>query len=156
VQAGVWTIGLVVSWRYLMVVDIREFRAGRCGTSISLLVVGLFYSQHVIALGWITLLLPLLLAGTALILLIQRGRRKALPDVGALDWHRVALFSLLPLSATATYALGASNAWDRWPVASTVYELGGWAGVTFFFVAALSCVARPISQENARQDTGRG
>lgn len=143
VQAIIWTIGLMLCWHYLTRVDLQAFRAGRIGTGISVMIVGVFYSQHAIALGWITLMLPLLLTGTLLILAIRRDQRSQLPQFDAFKSRHSVLFPLLPLSATVTYAIGISHGWDHWPIAATVYEVGGWMGFACLLIAALGCLKRP-------------
>jgi hypothetical protein len=132
---------LAVSWRVLSWAGADGFKPGWLGSAIAIAVVGLFYSQHVTSLGWRTALMPALLAVAIGTLAVRRGERATVEYRAMRDgWRAWMGFAVLPVVATAVFAIGVELRWASLPVAQVVYAIGGMLGFVAFGAAVIVAV----------------
>lgn len=150
VEAFVFTLALAASWW----VEGRAkassaFRPGWIGVSISTLVVGLFYVQHVMALGARALImLPTCVGGALFVLSLHRWRRKVSGDAeseGSTRQHRrLVILLLIPAAGTIMFGFAAAAGWDRLPIAEVVYEVTGIAGFALLIISTVVIARRRV------------
>jgi hypothetical protein len=145
-EALAWTLLLGASWWILERVPSRgTLRPGWCALAFSMLIVALFYVQHVMALGGRALiLLPTLVGGALVLLTLQREHGQSGPTETLLHAAPVRLprlLALLTMPAVATIVFGAavSLGWDRLPIAAMVYMVTGAAGFVLLSVS-IGCI----------------
>jgi hypothetical protein len=141
-EAVALTVMLGASWRIAgRAASKRAFRPGWVGLAISTLAVGVFYRQHVMALGARPLILLPTLVGAALVLLAVHRRRR-IDDSGnvteaILVMRPVRLLGLfvMPAVGTIVFGLAAAAGWDQYPVANAVYLVTGAAGFALAIIS---------------------
>jgi hypothetical protein len=141
-EAFVLTFALAASW---WIEDHARsssvFRPGWLGVSVSTLAVGLFYAQHVMAIGTRAVItLPMLLGGASIVLSLHRWRRGRVSGdagrvVSARKPRRLAILFLMPATATIVFGVAAAAGWDRLPIAATLYAVTGTAGFTLLIIS---------------------
>jgi len=140
------TILLAGAWWLNFRVGVSRFRPGWLGTILSLLILGTFYLQHVRRLGWLPLVT--LSAVMALALVPLWRHRQSQPRDMETRSDRVATVNLLclgmmPIAATAVYAVAKPLGLDQFPIASMVYYwITGPAGFLLLVVAIIQCARR--------------
>lgn len=153
VHAATCALLLAVSWRVVGRAGASGFKAGWLGLGVSSAVVGLFYAQHVMALGWRAAAMPALVGVAIGALAVGRGERTAVKyratplAAGTTPVTRGARrdwlgFAVLPVVATAVFAVGIELGWDRSPVAQVVFAIGGALGFVAFGAAVIGSVWR--------------
>ena len=125
-NAGLLTLGLVASWWISFRAGLREFRPGRLGTLSCAMIVGLFFSQHVLRLGMLPLLVFPSVLGFALVMLsLHRRYTQCSPATelfpGSCHSHWLPMIGLIPCVATTVYWLAVACHLDRLPVSTIVY-----------------------------------
>lgn len=142
--AAAMTLMLAGAWWLNFRVGLVRFRPGWTGTILCVAVLGAFYVQHVLRLGWRPLVvLPAVLL-TALVPL-WRHRQRQPGDVAILVDRLVPSnlpwLAWMPIVATAVYAAAQPLGLGQVPVASIVYYgITGPAGVLLLGVAVIRCV----------------
>lgn len=132
---GAWWVNLRVGW--------NRFRPGWVGGSLCLLILGAFYAQHVLRLGWRPVVILPAVLGAALVPLWMHRRRRPEPPA-ILEGQRVARnlawLGLMPLTATAVYVAAGALRLDQVPVATIVYYwTTGPLGFLLLVVAMFRC-----------------
>ncbi len=146
-EAFVLTLALAASWRIEDRVTSSAFRPGWIGATISTLAVGLFYVQHVMALGTRALIiLPALVGGAMMFLSIYRRQRGQIAGssecvVSARKSRRLIILLLMPATGTMVFGVAAAAGWDRLPIAATVYVATGAAGFVLLIIS-MAVIAR--------------
>jgi hypothetical protein len=138
VNAAVLSLGLIASWWMSFRANVFSFRPGWFGLSLCTLVVGLFYVQHVLALGVLPLLVLPAVLGLAAAPLYRHRRRTGhvTASTGRLRSSRLLILGLIPISATVVYGVAAATGLDRFPVSTIVYYyLTGPAGIVLLILA---------------------
>jgi hypothetical protein len=137
-NAAVLTLGLIATWWASFRANVFGFRPGWFGLSLCTLVVGLFYVQHVLALGVLPLLVLPAVLGLAAAPLFRHRRRTGhlTAPTRRLPSSRLLLLGLIPITATAVYGVAAAAGLDRFPVSTIVYYyLTGPAGFVVLLMA---------------------
>lgn len=144
------TILLAGAWWLNFRAGVTRFQPGWFGTVLSLLMIGTFYVQHVRRLGGLPLVVLPAVLSVALVPLWFHRRRQARatgivedrPVVGL----NLAYLGLMPVAATAVYAVAKPLGLDQVPVASVVYYwITGPAGIVMLVIALIQGVRpRPL------------
>ena len=146
-HAVAMTLLLALAWWINLRIGVHNFRPGSVGLVLSVLLLGVFYVQHVRRLGLLPLIvLPAVLAAALLPLWRQRSRQ---PDaLGAfaekpLVASRLGFLLLMPVVATAVYALAKPLGFEHVPVNTIVfYWITAPVGTALFAVAVVRCLIR--------------
>jgi hypothetical protein len=145
-NAALLTLGLMAAWWLIVRTSRDEFRPGALGLALCIVPAGLFYFEHVRALGVRPLaILPAVLA--AALVPLSRHRRCTLREMSVPPREfrpaRLLVLGLLSVVATVVYACAVALRADRLPIPLIVYLVSGVAGGVLFMVAAvitwLSC-----------------
>jgi hypothetical protein len=133
--AGAWWLNFRAGW--------IRFRPGWPGAILCLALLGTFYAQHVLRLGWLPLVVLPALLSVALVPLWRHRQRQS--QLGIIVADRLVItnlpwLGLIPVAATVTYAAAAILGMERVPVASVVYYwITGPAGILLLMVAVVQC-----------------
>lgn len=140
------TCMLAGAWWLNFRVGLMHFRPGWPGTLLCAAVLGVFYSQHVIRLGWLPLILLPTLIGIALLALWRH--RQSHSDVTSmvanpLIVRNLTWLGLMPLVATMLYAAAEPIGLGQVPIASIVYYwITGPAGFLLLIIAIVRASRR--------------
>jgi hypothetical protein len=141
------TLMLAAAWWINLRIGIHNFHPRFVGLTLCVLVLGLFYVQHVSRLGILPLIvLPSVLTLALVPLWRYRGRTaRASPE----DRHtlsatkRLSLLLVMPLVATIVYTLAGPMGLERMPISTIVfYWITAPVGTVLFVVALVKCGIR--------------
>lgn len=157
--AVVMTGMLAGAWWLNFRTGLARFRPGWFGTILCLAILGTFYTQHVLRLGWRPLLvLPAVLSAALVPLWRHRQGQSQVRRVGILADHlmisNLSWLGWMPVTATVVYAAAKPLGLDQVPVASIVYYwITGPAGFLLLIVAIVQCVRRKGGGPPAGEDS---
>jgi hypothetical protein len=141
-HAMLLTLGLMIAWWICWRVGVREFKPGPIGLVVCTAVVGLFYFNHISALGLRpVVMLPSVLCVALVPLYFHRKRGvPAMSSIfpGELRWSRLLMLAVMPLVATLVYIIAAATGMDRltW-LTPTIYGLTGLAGIVMLVLSVV-------------------
>jgi hypothetical protein len=140
------TLLLTGAWWLNFRFGLPQFRPGFAGVILSLTIIGAFYVQHVLRLGWLPLVvLPAVLSIAVIPLWLHRRRQFGVAAIvaGPLVNSRLLWLGLMPITATVVYAVARPLGVGQWPVASIVYFwITGPVGFLLWVVATIQCCRR--------------
>jgi hypothetical protein len=123
-----------------------RFRPGWSGAILSLLILGTFFVQHVKRLGWLPLVVLPAVLSVALVPLWQHRKHQSCATAIMKDRpvrSNLAYLGLMPMTATAVYAMAKPLGLAHVPVASIVYYwITGPAGFAMLAIAIIQCARR--------------
>ncbi len=161
-NAALLSLGLMVSWWVSFRAGLSRFRPGRIGILSCVAIVGLFFSQHVMRLGVLPLVLfPSVLCLALIPLEIHRRCRRSAPTNMLLASDRrsraLLLIGLIPLVATGVYWIAVACRFERFPVTTIVYYgLTGPMGFLTLVLAIVAVIRRSRKGEMRKWESGEG
>lgn len=147
-NAGMLTLGLMASWWLSFRSGRERFRPGRFGVGFCVIIIGLFFSQHVIKLGSLPLIVFPSVLCAALIPLSFHCRYVLSTSTaglvrGSYRPRRLTVLGLIPIVATIVYWLATVCQLDRLPIATIVYyALTGPGGLLMLILAMFISVRK--------------
>lgn len=147
-NAALLTLGLMASWWVGFRAGLREFSPGKLGVSFCAIIVVLFFSQHVVRLGFLPLVVfPGVLSLALVPLWFHRRfvRSSSAIDLftGCCHPRWVPIIGLIPCVATMVYCLATACHLDRLPLAAIVYyAVTGPIGFVMLILATFVSIRR--------------
>jgi len=142
-----FTVLLAGAWWVSFRLGVTRFRPGWVGLLLCALILGVFFAQHVVRLGWRPLVVLPVILSFALGPLMRHRRSVDNSGFGEfwgdfVPFHLI-WFGLMPVTATVVYAAAKPLGLEAIPVTSIVYYwITGPAGFLLFVWAAIHCSRR--------------